>query len=132
MKIKNNDRCTFCKQNPETLLHLFWNCETSKQFWSQLHLYINTECNLSLPEFKLEDIIFGSMSLDKALSIILLQAKYFLYSNKMKEIKPSIEQFKNRLITFHKVDRYNATISLNITTLEDIWKPYTKIIHKAN
>lgn len=72
------------------------------------------------------------MSLDKALSIILLQAKYFLYSNKMKEIKPSIEQFKNRLITFHKVDRYNATISLNITTLEDIWKPYTKIIHKAN
>lgn len=32
MKIKNNDRCTFCKQNPETLLHLFWNCKTSKQF----------------------------------------------------------------------------------------------------
>ena len=91
-----DDKSTFCKHKSDTLLQLFWNCETIKLFWSQLHLYINTECNLSLPEFKLGDIMFGSMSLDKALSMILLQAKYFLYNNKMNE--------KTHLLSNSKID----------------------------
>ena len=76
--------------------------------------------------------MFGSMSLDKALSMILLQAKYYLYNNKMNETNPSIEQFKNRLITLYKVEKYIATISLNITTFEDTWKPYTQIVQKKD
>ena len=34
-----NDKCSFCKSEPETLLHLLFNCAYSKLFWKDFEFY---------------------------------------------------------------------------------------------
>ncbi len=35
-KIKDTDKCTFCNVQTETLLHLFWECQTARHLWNLL------------------------------------------------------------------------------------------------
>ena len=35
----SDDKCSFCKSEPETLLHLFFNCVYSKLFWKDFEFY---------------------------------------------------------------------------------------------
>ena len=34
-----NDLCTFCDNQPESLIHLFYHCSRSKQFWIEFELF---------------------------------------------------------------------------------------------
>jgi hypothetical protein len=36
MKLTQSDKCTFCKEEKETLSHLFWNCSAIKTFISDV------------------------------------------------------------------------------------------------
>ena len=33
INLKDNEQCTFCQNDKETLIHLFWTCEISTLFW---------------------------------------------------------------------------------------------------
>jgi len=37
----DNDKCTFCKRETETLFHLFWNCESTQLLWNHV-LWLQT------------------------------------------------------------------------------------------
>ena len=64
MKLTNEDACTFCQSHPETLIHLFNDCEIIKQFWQQLQSYITNKCNLIVYDWTITDILFGNTKLD--------------------------------------------------------------------
>ena len=34
--LKDNNNCTFCKETPETSIHLFWSCDTISSFWNDV------------------------------------------------------------------------------------------------
>ena len=57
----NSPRCSFCNQADETLLHMFWDCPKTRNFWLHVQSWIHTNfthCdNLT---FTKEFIIFGS------------------------------------------------------------------------
>ena len=42
--IKEIDCCSFCKTNPETLEHLFYECDHVKYFWNELSNCLKTHC----------------------------------------------------------------------------------------
>lgn len=50
MKIISDDSCTFCQSEPETMTHLFYECEVIKQFWLQFQSYIKNKCNLNFED----------------------------------------------------------------------------------
>ena len=35
----SDDKCSFCESEPETLLHVFFNCVYSKLFWKDFEFY---------------------------------------------------------------------------------------------
>ena len=88
MNITQDESCSFCNNSPETILHLFWMCDISKNFWSQVRTYINSKCGLNMNEFTVFDILFGNTKLDRVINIILLQAKLFLYQSKLNHQLP--------------------------------------------
>ena len=77
MNIQAKDTCSLCHEVTKTILHLFWDCEVSKQFWIELRRYINNRCGLNIKEWNTFEIIFGSRNLDTVTNLILLQAKLF-------------------------------------------------------
>ena len=51
----DNDLCEYCHQQPETICHLFVECEDVKRFWTFLNEWLRINSNLSL---NLEEKIF--------------------------------------------------------------------------
>jgi len=43
--VKDSDRCTFCKEEAETLLHVFWQCNVISHFWENFFRWLQS-CSL--------------------------------------------------------------------------------------
>ena len=128
MNIVAVDSCTFCNNAPETLIHFFWECEITKQFLNQLCIFIENKCNIQLNNWNIKEVLFGSCKLDKVQNMLLLQAKYFLFFNKVKCSVPSFECFKKRINSFYKIERYNAIKCFQQTQFEKLWEKYKPLV----
>ena len=126
MNINTEDTCTFCKNAPETLMHLFWSCEVSTQFWTQLLNYIKNKCNINMVDWTAYDVLFG-LSMDNGINNILLQAKYFMYGNKMRNQLPSVEVFKKNIISYHNIEKYNSIKDSQSSKFEAVWGKYKNL-----
>ena len=129
MNIKTEDTCSFCKNAPETILHLFWNCEIIQTFWTGISNYIKNKCNIDLLEWDANDILFGSYNFDKVVNLLLLQAKHFIYYNRIKNQMPSIEGFSKQIVSCYRIDKYNAKQNFKITEFDRDWERYKNLTH---
>lgn len=82
-----NPNCSFCKEYPETISHLFWKCTLVKQFWKDCLYFINCKIDSDFL-MRFENVIFGchdcNMDINKRLSInlILLFSKFHIHKCK--------------------------------------------------
>ena len=110
--IKDHNKCSFCKTHPETLRHLFWDCDIVTTFWHDLQNWLMGECahivNLNLT---IKDVILGVQNkqrADEILNFILLRAKSFIYSTKCSNSSPQIHAFKKYLLSHYNTEKYSA------------------------
>ena len=99
MNIKNDNLCTFCKMEEETLIHLFWNCYKIQDLLNKIK-DICTNANISINCFKKEFFILGSYnskSKNVAYDILFLEIKKYIYLCKRKEITPTVIGVKKSL-----------------------------------
>ena len=74
--IKDNDLCTFCKDEQETIPHLFVNCRKTRMFLSSLKPILSrTQFNINFNDVS---IIFGTKDMKTDLTILYIK----LYINK--------------------------------------------------
>jgi hypothetical protein len=91
-KIKYNDNplCTFCKNENETIEHLFWQCSFDKDI---VDIYFKTKKNQNIfPSLTAEKMIFGFTHvspLSKTVNLILIYFKMYIYQCKMQKSIPS-------------------------------------------
>ena len=43
IKLIDNDRCSFCQKEEETLTHLFWSCTVTSVFWKEFKNWLLKE-----------------------------------------------------------------------------------------
>ena len=86
-KIKDESICEMCRKDEEDLKHMFYSCEFVSKFWDDLRKLLVDNCNhivnLTLSE---ELVFFGTkenMYTDSVFDLILLLAKYYIYSLKL-------------------------------------------------
>jgi hypothetical protein len=64
----------------ETIIHLFWTCQISRDFWNRVEMFLNNKgFNITV---NYEKISLGLSSLQKdnnIVSFILILAKYFIF-----------------------------------------------------
>ena len=56
--ITDSELCTFCNIYPETLNHLFWECEYTSKLWEEIHEWIKELFEVDICMNKI-DIIIG-------------------------------------------------------------------------
>ena len=91
MGIKETKMCTFCKQEDETLKHLFWDCKMVKEFW-----YNVTQLLEITAELGWQDIVFLTITDNAKLiqNFIVLLAKFFIFHAKCAEESLSFNRFQ--------------------------------------
>jgi len=52
-EIKPTDKCDFCGETTETLVHLFCTCKCVSNYWSEIEMWLSSKfrCNLTLTNF---------------------------------------------------------------------------------
>ena len=92
-----DDQCTFCKSEPETLLHLLFNCVYSKLFWKDFEFYFYS-LSKEFVHLSLQDVVIGMTTSERPLlNYFLMIAKLYIWDCRRSEILPSLAGFKIKI-----------------------------------
>lgn len=126
INLRNDDLCSFCGGERETLIHLFFQCRFVKLFWNklkellQMKLHIaKDQCNLSA-----RTIIFGLKG-DNTFNVVLLLAKFHIYKARVQNTKPNIYVFLIELNKYVQIQKYIAVCNMKQIPFDkkwDFWK----------
>ena len=134
--ITQNNTCSFCKIDTETLTHLFWDCNVIKQFWHDIQNWLKGECvHINDLNLSKTDIIFGidnQRRADAVINFIILLAKQFIYRMKYKNAVPLIQIFKKVLLLQYNVEKFLAYSNCNWTKFNQKWMPYKQMLNRIS
>ena len=115
VKIKDNERCSFCKNEPESLEHLFFDCSIAKDFWNNL----SRKLILYFREFDLNrtEIFIGSNRKDLFLNWLFIVAKNYIFKLAAKRVQlQSLIEIQNQQI---EIDRIQSEYEKKIKEEKD-------------
>ena len=131
-KIIDNPSCSFGCGEEETIEHLFFDCPTVQLFWTDLLLWIRSNCchceNFLFTE---ELVVLGRKNktiTDKVMDLIILSAKWHIYKCKLQNTYPHLNAFKNILRNRYIIEKYNSAMQCNITKFSMMWRMYQPLI----
>ena len=104
IKVTDSPICSFCKEDLETIEHLFADCHIVKELWSNIEEWISNKFDRHI-SFDRKSILFGkfgNQNIYKCDNLIILTIKQYIYTGKylyqMKNCKLSVETLKIVLI----------------------------------
>ena len=104
-KLMDSPYCAFCKDDEETILHMFWNCPKVQDYWLEvqgwLHKYFQHCTN---DTFSKELIILGvraNLVTDRIIDLCILIAKYHIFTSILQgtttpHLNAFVQNMKNR------------------------------------
>ena len=129
INITDNDLCSLCQQEKETIVHLFCICPYVQEFWKNIEILINTHQPIQPINLSSIDIIFGNKYYSDVLNTILIMCKHYIFKVREADAKPNIEIFKKYILNRYKVDKHIAEINMKKEIFEKKWKPFINLIH---
>ena len=89
---KDSPNCAFCDEVPESIIHIFCECDFVRPIWEELLKIIKDKHDIDFSASNF-DKIFGVLN-DKFLTYLFLCLKYHIYSCKFQNKSPSFSGFK--------------------------------------
>ena len=104
MNKAESDLCTCCNEDREAIDHIFWECPDVTSFWKQFQSFIRDKGPNIITNWNKLNILFGNAMFDVPLNLILIKAKQFIYSMKIKKKSlPMFDYFKTSLLHFFNI-----------------------------
>ena len=101
---KDSPLCFFCNESPETVVHVFCECDKIKPIWKDLLALINDKLHENY-NFDGFNMMFGIED-DVLLSFLILCCKYYIYKCRFQEVSPNFTALKNFILSKRNVE-YN-------------------------
>jgi hypothetical protein len=121
-QIIDDDACTFCAEEAETLLHLFAECPVVKAFWETLWVWLGTYLDL-ISELNQITIMFGDVD-SLMISHVILTAKYYIFLCQIRKQRPCLAGVIPMLKVEYSIEKHIAKRSMNLfKTFQDKWGP---------
>ena len=118
--IVNSNLCTFCKENVETLEHLFFECQKIEHLLVEFSNCVKrfyTEI-----EFNKKDFLIGCHNYSLLLNFLLIITKN-IFQCKNKEILPNIIGLKSKIKKCYYIEHYIAKKNNRLYAFEKFWTP---------
>ena len=107
---KISDKCTFCKRETETILHLLTQCDHVQNSWSNLKRicshFLGTDANFTYDVIILNNYQGPSKELVNLFIVIL---KQYIYVQKCFEVLPTFTEYMGKLAMWYQTDLCYAT-----------------------
>ena len=106
--ITQSPLCTFCQKENESIEHLLFSCKETSEFWKHVLSWLR-DSNIYVGELKEADLIFGKFDVQDDFTLInhiLLLGKYYIYSRKCQNAKPSLKGFIAKTKRVYRIELY--------------------------
>jgi hypothetical protein len=128
IKIIDDANCNFCQKENETIEHIFWGCENVQNLLGQVNSWSGDK-DINQTFFK-KTLIFGDVDKvykDDVYTAILLNIKYYIYTNRCLKKKLSFLSLKACLINLHKTEKMIAVRNQRIAEFQLHWSTFEKL-----
>ena len=119
IKIREDDRCTFCEQEPETIAHVFWYCRKVQDFINNVRAGMRSQHHFNL-SVNLEKWFFLT-DLSPIEALMCTLAKLVIYEARLKESLPNCTFFNNKLKNEAVIESTAARLSNKPEAYETKW-----------
>ena len=96
----DSNKCNFCKNSPETLQHLFYDCHNIKNIWKALQEWISEQLKMIIL-LKTQIVMFGMINGEinelYVVNWLIINIKYNFYCTKILDKNFNINIIKNTL-----------------------------------
>ena len=103
--IRPDDLCTFCRNETESLVHLFWSCRKINSFWKNFQDWLIKNLILLKPNSSLSSAVVLGLKTNFFSNakqyFYFLVARYYIWTCRTRETNPKIEGFPSFLSTFN-------------------------------
>ena len=114
--------CSYCKEQPEKIHHLFLSCLKVKNFWRELREWLNTNVNIDL-SLENREILFSYTGNNELVTYIYALAKLFIYQNKFISRTINIQGFICLLKKKMLSEKYISFLNNKINKFFKKWSP---------
>ena len=122
----DSPNCNFCNTVNDDIIHIYYSCNVSKEFWSKVATYTH----LIMPNVTVLnqfDIIFGPISFEnELLSFIVLAEKHHIHRSYWSHKSPNIDVFKTLLDKYEYIERLLALQNDTLIKHNEKWEAYEK------
>ena len=126
----DDNLCEYCKQYPESIYHLFVQCEKVKQFWNQLKDWLSVNSNIHV-ELNDRNILFSHQDANQLKTYLFVIAKYYVYSNKFSGKELIFDNFLSLLERKFNNEKYIACINGNTAKFFSKWYPLYQYFNRV-
>lgn len=119
IKRREDDRCSFCRNASETLVHLFYRCPKTKSFLENVCSFLRSK-NIFINI--VENELFFPTDCSNLEHLIILSIKVVIYTARCKGCLPTVSFFEHFLKMEALKERYIARIRGKEETFRNKWK----------
>lgn len=108
-KLRDNDLCTFCKQNKEHTLHLFWQCDKVQEIWQQIKNLIEQRSDGNLNtvlQWSEKNVMFNLVHPKPGhiINLIVLLVKQFIYRTRCSDTNLSFQVMNHEIDSIKTIE----------------------------
>ena len=127
--IREDNNCTFCHNEKEDLMHLFWQCEKTTIFWQNLSLWLQS-CQILTSENNLHlETALGlkpdSSNFRLQINFCCLLAKQHIWICRLRELYPTQNNFLIYLKHIHLLEKKTLRNTKK-------WKPFLSSLNQVS
>ena len=126
INVRDDDKCTFCKQGVETLSHLFWECIEVQTFITQVTSHLKSQYQITLQVDIKTWFFLENLSAIETLIITLV--KLVIYESRLGEKIPNVTHFKNKLKREAEIEKTAAMLANKKEKFEAKWGSIERIL----
>ena len=133
MKVTNNNKCSFCNIEKDSIYHYLWDCIHVQNFWTRLLTLLKENCNHCVRlNFNPCLILLNndnSTVVDDVFVKILLTSKFFIYKCRINNTKPYVEQYLLYLKQIYTIEKFAASMKMKKSKFDLNWAPYLSLLN---
>ena len=130
LKLTEDNYCTFCKNEEETVTHVFCNCQFITRIWSRFERWIEDKTGEHIVLTDQHKLFGFKGSNNSALNCILIIIRQKIYSAKLRNILPSFSLIEVSIKDYYKKEHFIACINnCKVTEFLNKWSLFHDNIH---
>ena len=120
-KIKEQNLCSFCNSETETIYHLLWGCTITQELWREVFQWLREKTQVDII-FTSKEILFGiENNMFLMHDAIFIFVKQYIYAARCRNSLPNINEIMNIIKYNVQVEKYIATKNDKLTYHNRKW-----------